>query len=174
MLYFFSKKKFWTLQTTPGPTPLWARVPLHLWVFPETKSRKIVNCRVQVSIRPCLSVKVAKQYLQDRSVRIQESHEYYKRAEGPSRDEHRPPAAAHSKFQSSSVLKHVNTQRDCETSMHAKETTEGGGAAQLHESSAAGRRSRVHLATLLRNTVFAVREATRYSVLRSLHVVHGD
>ena len=45
-----------------------------------------------------------------------------------------------------------NTERDCETSMHTNETTEGGGAAQLHESSAAGRRSRVHLAPLLTNT----------------------
>ena len=137
MLYFFSKKKFGPSRPPPARPPCGPACPCIFGFFPETKSRKIVNCRVQVSIRPWLSVKVAKQYLQDRSVRIQESHEYYKRAEGPSRDEHRPPAAAHSKFQSSSVLKHVNTQRDCETSMHAKETTEGGGAAQLHESSRA-------------------------------------
>ena len=57
--------------------------------------------------------------------------------------------------------------------MHAKETTEEGGAAQLPESSpAAG--SRVHLAKLLAITVFQVREANRYSGLRSLHVVHAD
>ena len=35
-------------------------------------------------------------------------------------------------------------------------------------------RSRVHLAKLLAITVFQVREANRYSGLRSLHVVHGD
>ena len=35
-------------------------------------------------------------------------------------------------------------------------------------------RSRVHLAKLLALTVFQVREANRYSGLRSLHVVHGD
>ena len=36
----------------------------------------------------------------------------------------------------SNVLKHVK-RKDCETCMHANETTGGGGAAQLHESSRA-------------------------------------
>ena len=59
--------------------------------------------------------------------------------------------------------------------MHAKETTEGGSAAQLHErvpqqEGEAACTSHHSLQT----HVFAVREASRYSGLRSLHVVHGD
>ena len=85
------------------------------------------------------------------------------------------PAAAHSKFQSSNVLKHVKqTQTAKRPCMQRKQLREAVQRNFARVPEFPTSRSRVHLATLLTNTVFAVREANRYSGLRSLHVVHGD
>ena len=83
MLHFFSKKKFWTLQTTPAPTPLWAHVLLYLCVF----SRNKISKHRELPGASCKGT-------------------FERRA--PS------PAAAHSAFQSSNVLKHVKHRETAE------------------------------------------------------------